>query len=142
MPFVSGGAKTHDVQGGREYAIAAVSPGPNADWTFTPVVLTLDFASNPVNDLLANSKLVAGDFVHTNELTLGVTQQAGEPFPAVWWTWVAPADGRVNLLLNGGWHINFYAGTEPEPTLLWASPHPQTTGGVRRGRGRRGFWSG
>ncbi|HEU5123539.1 MAG TPA: hypothetical protein VFW05_05680 [Verrucomicrobiae bacterium] len=71
------------------------------------VQLTLHFQPAPQNDDLAHAILLSGKRKHINTSNAGATREAGEPLhlgnpsgSSVWYSWKAPASGRVTLSAN------------------------------------------
>jgi subtilisin family serine protease len=62
----------------------------------------------PANDLFANRSVVTGTSVIADGSNIGASKEVGEPYHAgnaggksVWWSWIAPANGSVNLTTIG-----------------------------------------
>jgi hypothetical protein len=94
---------TFDVAGSRDYAIAVdgYNGGQGA------VQLSLDFAAAPPNDDFADRFVLSGPVTSVTGSNVAATRQPGEPNHAslggqsVWWTWTAPAAGRVVVSTAG-----------------------------------------
>ncbi len=76
------------------------------------IALALSFTTAPVsrppNDNFANRILLSGSLVTASGLSIGATRELGEPVHAgeyggvsVWWSWTAPASGKVKITLAG-----------------------------------------
>ena len=83
---------------GTTYSIS-VAGTYSASAAFT---LKLDLLEPPANDLFANATELAGTAVDATGSTVNATQEKCEPIhddnyydPSVWFSWKAPADGRV-----------------------------------------------
>jgi hypothetical protein len=83
---------------GTTYSIS-VAGTYSANAAFT---LKLDLLEPPANDLFANATELAGTAVDASGSTVNATQEKCEPIhddnyydPSVWFSWKAPADGRV-----------------------------------------------
>lgn len=127
-PVSASYARFYQVAAGQDYAIAVMAPDPNWDGTFTPLRFELLFSGPPPNDLFGNRIPFAGDRVEARGPTMGASQQPGEPFAAVWWTWTAPASGLAQLeLIDGtGDSVAAYTGSSLETLELAGQvPHPQ-----------------
>ena len=106
-----------DVTAGTEYIIA-VDGYSGGSGSFT---LSLVETPAPLNDAFANRIPISGTSVTTNGANLGASKEPGEPAHAgdpgghsVWWTWTAPAGGRVTISASGGFSkaVAIYTGTE------------------------------
>ncbi|MCX6924823.1 MAG: hypothetical protein NT154_16670 [Verrucomicrobia bacterium] len=106
-----------DFTAGAEYLIA-VDGYSGGSGSFT---LSLVQTLAPTNDAFANRIPISGTSVTTNGANLGASKEPGEPAHAgnsgghsVWWTWIAPAGGRVTISTSGGFSkvIAIYTGTE------------------------------
>lgn len=71
------------------------------------VALGVLFTPGPPNDNFANSIKLSGSRISTNVSNAGATKELGEPDhlgnsggSSVWYTWTAPASGRVTLSTN------------------------------------------
>jgi hypothetical protein len=69
--------------------------------------LNLHFTPAPKNDDFANRQLLSGSRVHTSASNKGATMESGEPHSptnvggsSVWYSWTAPASGRVTISTN------------------------------------------
>jgi hypothetical protein len=102
---------------GTEYLIA-VDGFSGASGGFT---LSLTFTPPPPNDAFADRIALAGANVSTNGANIGATREPGEPAHAgglgehsVWWTWNAPASGRVTITVGGSFYkvIAIYTGAD------------------------------
>lgn len=128
QPVAGGIATFYKVGANETYIIAVVSPGINVNGTYTPLHFSLDFATPPANDLFTNQIPLAGETVEGRGPTVGATQQPGEPFAALWWTWTAPASGTVTLELieATGYTVAAFTGTSLVTlNLIGQVPHPQ-----------------
>lgn len=72
-----------------------------------PVQLELHFNPAPQNDDLAQAIPLSGKRKHINATNVGATRETGEPLhlgnssgSSVWYSWKAPASGRVTLSAN------------------------------------------
>jgi hypothetical protein len=106
-----------DAIAGTEYLIA-VDGYSNASGDFT---LSLVQSPVPPNDAFANRIVLSGANVTTEGANIGASKEPGEPnladYPgghSVWWTWNAPASGRVTISVGGNFYKVFaiYTGTE------------------------------
>jgi hypothetical protein len=85
------------------------------------IVLSLHFHSPPSNDLFANRIALTGRTNITSAVNIAATNQTSEPKPSifganktVWWSWTAPASGRVVVSTDGSTDRNtvgVYTGT-------------------------------
>ena len=89
---------------GTTYSIS-VAGNYSAGGSFT---LKLDLLEPPSNDLFVNGQELAGVAVDVSGSTVNATQEKCEPIhddnyydPSVWFSWKAPADGRVVLDTGG-----------------------------------------
>jgi hypothetical protein len=69
----------------------------------------LEFSPAPANDLFAHRTAIEGPFALGTGSTVSASSETAEPghggAPAarsIWWTWTAPANGRVGVTLDGG----------------------------------------
>jgi hypothetical protein len=69
--------------------------------------LNLEFTPAPINDDFANRIKLSGSRISTNASNAGATKELGEPDhlgnpggSSVWYSWTAPASGRVTLSTN------------------------------------------
>ncbi len=78
-----------------------------------PLLIAQLAVAQPANDAFANRFLLSGTSVTTNGTTAGASREAGEPSPfnnsgpSVWYEWVAPADARVSMAMNGTFRVAF-----------------------------------
>lgn len=106
-----------DAIAGTAYLIA-VDGYSGASGAFT---LSLTFTPPPPNDAFADRIALSGANASMNGANIGASKEPGEPHHAgspgghsVWWTWTAPASGRVTISVGGsfGKVIAIYTGTE------------------------------
>jgi hypothetical protein len=83
--------------------------------------LSLTFTPPPPNDAFADRIALSGANASMTGANIGASKEPGEPAHAdspgghsVWWTWTAPASGRVTISVGGsfGKVIAIYTGTE------------------------------
>lgn len=87
---------------GTEYQIALDGRGVSG---MGEANLSLRFFFPPSNDAFANRSVLTGSLASTVGYNYGATREADEPVHhahadsefSVWWTWTAPAEGRVTL---------------------------------------------
>lgn len=98
--------------------LVSTDDGGVIEWSWSPVFTTnvlaganlqlgLQFTPAPTNDDFANAIKLTGTRAHIASSNAGATKQPGEPNhlgnpggSSVWYTWTAPATGRVSLSTN------------------------------------------
>ncbi len=99
---------------------------------------TFPMVQPPANDLFANRAVVTGSSAIANGSNVGASKEAAEPIhggnaggKSVWWTWTAPASGRVNLTAIGSGFdtlLAVYSGTSVSALSLVANNNNQGPG--------------
>ena len=106
-----------DVMAGAEYLIAVDGfAGSSGSFTLSVVV-----TPPPPNDAFADRVVLSGATASATGANIGACKEPGEPIHAgatgghsVWWTWTAPANGRVTITVGGSFYKVFaiYTGTD------------------------------
>ena len=102
-----------EVRAGTTYAVWV---GANWDQQGVEYRLSYNFIPAPPNDDFANRVLIEGSHLRFRGTNWSATTEPGEPQPllggtiqrTIWWTWIAPESGWVNLAAQG---------TNPPPLL-------------------------
>lgn len=115
------GQTSFHVVRGQAYQISVDSPiftdaSIDSNWEVTfstniapgsDIQLSLNFTPAPANDDFANAKVISGQRIQLVVSNYGASKEPGEPDhdgnpggSSVWYSWVAPASGRVTLSTN------------------------------------------
>ena len=114
-PYILTSAVVFDVAAGTEYQIAV-----NGYYgSIGNIQLNLALTVAASNDHFADRIALSGTNVTVSGWNLGATLEPGEPVHgysgghSVWWTWTAPANGRMNIWVGSpqfGTEVNVYTG--------------------------------
>jgi hypothetical protein len=89
-------------------AVCQIAVAGNYAWDMGDYALTLSFVPAPLNDEFARRIVLSGTNASTTGTSVAATKESGEPAHAgnggghsVWWTWTAPANGRLTVTTSG-----------------------------------------
>ena len=102
------------VSGGSEHYLRVASDASQEG----PFVLHFDHVQPPANDNFTNRTALSGSHISIIASNYFATPESGDPLVShigeqtVWWSWIAPASGRVSVQVGGYSQFNVFTGSQ------------------------------